>query len=70
MSTPAEECDLTLHDLYNAEEAFLTSSSLEIQPLIKIDGRIIGKGEAGQVTKQINQRFNEMKKSEGTVALE
>jgi branched-chain amino acid aminotransferase len=66
----AEECELTLHDLYNAEEAFLASTSLEIQPLVEIDGRKVGKGEVGQITKQIHQRFNEMKKSDGTLAIQ
>lgn len=70
LSLPAEECELTLHDLYNAEEAFLASTSLQIQPLIEIDGRIIGDGEVGQITKQIHQRFDEMKRCQGTVALE
>ena len=69
LSLPADERELTLHDLYNAEEAFLASTSLEIQPLIEIDGRIIGNGEVGQITMQIRQRFDEMKKCEGTVAL-
>jgi len=60
-----EERDLTIHDLYNANEAFLSSSSVEIQPLIEIDGRIVSNGE-GPITRSIRQRFDEIKGSEGT----
>ena len=66
---PAGECELTLHDLYNAEESFLVSTSLEVQPLTEIDGRIIGNGKVGHITKRIQHRFNEIKKSEGTLAI-
>ena len=61
-----EERELTLHDLYNAEEAFLVSTSLEIQPLIEIDGRTIGDGVEGTSTRLIREKFSEMKRSEGT----
>jgi len=55
------ESELTLHDLYTADEAFLTSTSLEIQSLIEIDGRKIGNGSEGIVTRKIKRKFNEMK---------
>ena len=63
-----EERELTIHDLYNAEEAFLVSTSLEIQPLIEIDGRIIGNGIEGKSTKLIREKFSELKRSEGAQA--
>jgi len=56
-----DERELTLHELYNADEAFLVSTSLEIQPLIEIDGRIIGNGAEGHSTGLIRERFNELK---------
>ena len=62
----AEEHELTLHDLYNAEEAFFVSTSLEIQPLVMIDGRVIGSGVEGASTKRLRERFNEFKRTEGT----
>ncbi len=55
------ESELTLHDLYTADEAFLTSTSLEIQSLIEIDGRQIGNGLEGSITKRIKRKFDEMK---------
>ncbi len=66
----SEEKELTLHDLYNADEAFFASTSLEIQPLVEIDARIVGDGGEGAVTKRIRDRFNQIKRTEGTPALE
>jgi branched-chain amino acid aminotransferase len=64
----SEERELTIHDLYNADEAFFASTSLEIQPLVAIDGRAVGDGTEGLITKKIRERFNEMKQTEGTQA--
>jgi branched-chain amino acid aminotransferase len=66
----SEEKELTLHDLYNADEAFFASTSLEIQPLVEIDARIVGDGGEGAITKRIRDRFNQIKRTEGTPALE
>lgn len=65
----SEERELTIHDLYNADEAFFASTSLEIQPCVEIDGRTIGDGKEGQYTKRIREKFNEIKQTEGTPAL-
>jgi branched-chain amino acid aminotransferase len=65
-----EEKELTLHDLYNADEAFFASTSLEIQPLVEIDARLVGDGHEGTTTKRIRERFNEIKRIQGTQALE
>lgn len=65
-----EEKELTLHDLYNADEAFFASTSLEIQPLVEIDARLVGDGGEGATTKRIRDRFNEIKRTQGTQALE
>jgi len=59
------ESYLSLHDLYTAEEAFLTSTSLEIQPLVEIDGRKIGNGSEGRITRRIKKKFDEMKETNG-----
>ncbi|MDA4136281.1 MAG: branched-chain-amino-acid transaminase [Thaumarchaeota archaeon] len=58
------EEELTLQDLYTADEAFLTSTSLEIQPLVEVDGREIGKGVEGPVTRRVKKGFGKIK-SEG-----
>jgi branched-chain amino acid aminotransferase len=69
MGVSTDERQLTIHDLYNADEAFFVSTSLEIQPLIEIDGRKVSDGSEGPITKRIHERFNEMKQTEGTEAL-
>ena len=45
--------DLTKHDLYTADEMFLTGSGAEIIPVTKIDGRPVGPGTPGPVTQQL-----------------
>jgi branched-chain amino acid aminotransferase len=61
-----EERELTIHELYNADEAFFASTSLEIQPCVEIDGRVVGDGSEGPLTKKIHEKFNEIKHTEGT----
>jgi branched-chain amino acid aminotransferase len=56
----AAERVLTPADLVEAEEAFLTSSTREIQPLVAIDGRAVGTGEPGPVTQRLAAAYSEM----------
>ena len=56
---------LTRHDLFNAEEVFLTGTAAEIVPVVKIDGRVIGKGSPGPVTKKLQAAFHQVTKTEG-----
>ncbi len=51
------QTDLTRHDAYTADEAFLTGSGAEVMPVIKIDGRDIGDGRPGGVTRDLIARF-------------
>ncbi len=52
----AEEM-LNRYDVYTAEEAFLTGTASEIVPIRSLDGRAIGAGKAGPVTRDLMQRF-------------
>jgi len=56
---------LTRHDLFNADEVFLTGTAAEIVPVVKIDGRVIGSGKPGPVTKKLQQGFRQLTKTEG-----
>ena len=56
---------LTRHDLFNADEVFLTGTAAEIVPVVKIDGRIIGGGRPGPATKQLQQGFRRLTKTAG-----
>ena len=49
--------DLTKHDLYIADEMFLTGTAAEVIPVTKMDGRVIGNGEPGPMTRQLIGAF-------------
>ena len=59
---------LTRHDLFNADECFLTGTAAEIVPVVKIDGRVIGTGRPGPVTKKLQIGFKQLTKTEGVRA--
>jgi branched-chain amino acid aminotransferase len=56
---PVHEAVLTLHDVYNADECFLTGTGAEIIPVVKLDGRVIGDGVPGPITKTLIQKFRQ-----------
>jgi branched-chain amino acid aminotransferase len=47
------EPNLTRYDLFNADECFLTGTGAELIPVVKIDGRAIGNGKPGVITKKL-----------------
>jgi branched-chain amino acid aminotransferase len=59
------EPDVTRYDLFNADECFLTGTGAEIIAVVKIDGRIIGKGRPGPVTARLIKRYHELTQSTG-----
>lgn len=61
---PLREMPLTRHDAYNAEEAFLTSTLKEVLGVTRIDGRQIGSGHPGPVTKRLHRAFRQLVKRE------
>jgi len=54
------ERDLTLYDLYTAEEVFLTGTAAEIIAVTKIDGRDVGSGKPGPVTADLRGAFRKL----------
>lgn len=52
------ESNLTRHDFWSAEEAFLTNTSGEIVPIRSLDGRLIGIDIPGTITKRLMDRFH------------
>ena len=60
---PAEEADLTLYDLYTADECFLTSSFSRVHAVAEVDGRPIP--APGPITKKLRSDILEMEKTEG-----
>ena len=59
-----EERPILLEELALADEAFITSSSKEITPVVQIDDRILGDGKPGRHTYQLEQLFIEMVEKE------
>jgi branched-chain amino acid aminotransferase len=55
-----QEATLTRHDVYAADECFLTGTAAEVIPVVKCDGRAIGTGKPGPITKQLHERFHQL----------
>ncbi len=62
---PAEERILTRHDLFNADEVFLTGTAAEVIPVVKIDGRTIGEGKPGSQTGFFMKALRDLTKKDG-----
>ncbi|MFA5088018.1 MAG: branched-chain-amino-acid transaminase [Candidatus Omnitrophota bacterium] len=60
-----EERLMTRHEVYNADECFLTGTAAEIIPVAKVDGRMIGDGKPGEITKKIMKLFKEATRRDG-----
>lgn len=56
-----EESVLTLDDLKDAQEAFITSTTKNIVPVLKIDGKAIGNGRPGKITTEIYREIFKLK---------
>ncbi|MFN3408137.1 MAG: branched-chain-amino-acid transaminase [Limisphaerales bacterium] len=59
------EPQLTRYDLFNADECFITGTAAEIVPVVKIDGRIIGDGKPGPLTRMLEERYHALTKVSG-----
>ena len=56
----AHEVPLTKHDVYIADECFLTGTAAEIIPVVKVDSRAIGTGKPGAMTIDLEKRFKQL----------
>jgi branched-chain amino acid aminotransferase len=54
------EVPLTKHDVYIADECFLTGTAAEVVPVVKVDSRTIGEGVPGPLTRDLMSRFHEL----------
>jgi branched-chain amino acid aminotransferase len=59
------EPNLTRYDLFNADECFLTGTGAEIMPVIKIDGRVIGSGKPGNLTRKLVGEYHALTNMSG-----
>ncbi|AKS39130.1 branched-chain amino acid aminotransferase [Anoxybacillus gonensis] len=60
-----KEEPFTRHDVYTADEVFLTGTAAEVIAVVKVDGRVIGDGVPGEHTKRLLEEFRKRVVSEG-----
>ena len=60
------ERNIVMHDVYTADEVFLTGSAAEFIPVVNADDRVIGDGKPGPIFKKLLTEFREMTKHRGT----
>jgi branched-chain amino acid aminotransferase len=61
---PLKETRLSPSDLYNADECFLTNTSMEIMPVTKADGVRVGNGKPGPITRLLHEAYQEQVRHE------
>ena len=54
------ETPLTRHDIYTADECFLTGTAAEVVAVVSLDGRKIASGKPGPITRQLGEKFREL----------
>lgn len=62
----ASELPFTVKELYEVDECFLTGTAAEVIPVVKVDGKNIGKGKPGEVTLNLREGFKKLTQREGT----
>uniref|UniRef100_A0A7C3VC55 Branched-chain-amino-acid aminotransferase n=1 Tax=Archaeoglobus fulgidus TaxID=2234 RepID=A0A7C3VC55_ARCFL len=65
LGIPFKEANIGLYDLYTADEIFVTGTAAEIAPIVVIDGRKIGDGRPGEITRRLMEEFKKVTESEG-----
>jgi len=65
----AEERDFTQAEVYRADEMFCTGTMGELAPVTQVDGRTIGNGEIGPMTRRLSELFSKKTATEGTVVV-
>jgi branched-chain amino acid aminotransferase len=59
-----QECVLVRHDIFTADECFLTGTAAEVIAVVSLDGRKIGTGKPGPVTNQLLALFRKLTRGE------
>lgn len=66
LGLPMREADLTRYDVWCADEGFLTGTGAEVVPFVKLDGRVLGDGKPGPITRRVLASFKKRVLVEGT----
>ena len=59
------EPNLTRYDVFNADECFLTGTGAELIPVTKVDGRVIGTGKPGRITRKLVGEYHALTQISG-----
>jgi len=65
LGIPFKEANIGLFDLYSADEIFVTGTAAEIAPVTYIDGRVVGDGKPGKITRLLMEEFHKLTEKEG-----
>jgi len=57
---------MSRHDIFSSDECFLTGTAAEVIPVTKVDGRLVGNGEVGEITEILRKAFVELTQITGT----
>ena len=60
-----DEPNLARYVLYNANECFITGTAAEIVPIVKIDGRVVGNGRPGKVSRMLIGNYRALTQASG-----
>lgn len=66
LKIPVHEKAFTLHDVYTADEAFLSGTGAEVGPVVEVDGRPIASGHPGPIVDRLLRAFRDLVGREGT----
>jgi branched-chain amino acid aminotransferase len=67
---PHREKDLSLTEVYRADEMFCTGTMGELAPVVRVDGRMIGSGAGGPMTRRLTELFRERTRTDGTLVVD
>jgi len=54
---PVEEREVKLEELWESDEVFITGTSKHVAPVVEVEGRVIGNGKPGMMTKAISKTY-------------
>ena len=66
LGIPIREADMSRHEVYTADECFLTGTAAEVIAAVKLDQRILGDGKPGVITQKVIAKFRELANTTGT----
>lgn len=66
MGVKCHEVNMTRHDIYTADECFLTGTAAEVIAAVMLDRRVIGTGKPGELTQRLVEKFKALANSTGT----